>query len=611
MVKSPWLREKNESQSPCQKENPMGLKERNQGSPSEGYFDITEQHVQRYIKTEPHDEQQSVDFERDPFDLLAELLEEENVPVYLVEMPLEAPPPPSISLPDDCFLFNRRANVGITSPMASSSVSISEHLAPEPPNQSETALDTMHEMRVQSKNRSLSRRSSCSQQIKKSRRRRSRSGSAKERQCTPTGPARRNRNERKGDRATCSRKGSSNNSSSMETKRCNKSRAKSKSTSMISSDTNRNRTRSPNRACSSDRVQFRKNMSYEMRCKFEENGNVFRRGRSRSSLSNRRNGHRHSLSPIRSPSRSRREFPRYIRRYSPKRMSRWRFLSREPTNSPSRSRSRQRCSRLRHRRHSRSRSRQHCRSREHATRHSCSRSRQHCRSCEPASRHSSSRSRRHYRSREPVTLHSSRRPRQQCSREPPKRPSRSRSPSAVNETRMTDTLSPVCSAMPNEYLQASGFIHPSLGQAAPMAHKSPRPILPIITCRFGNPGPPQRHLPQMPGSVASNQMWYTQEHYTHFEYSTTTMQDGTSWQAPVYNCAGATHSTLGPHDLRHRLGSTLSLPLGPHDLRHRIQGRTEYSSFPTEQEHMAPPYSTTTFGQTGYPSQYYTNGYLL
>ncbi|XP_034659252.1 serine/arginine repetitive matrix protein 2 [Drosophila subobscura] len=604
MVKSPWLREKNESQSPCQIENPMGLKESIQGSPSEDYFDIPEQHAQRHIKTEPHDEQKSVDFERDPFDELAELLEEENVPVYLVEMPLEAPPPPSISLPDDCFLFNRRAKVEIASPIASSSASISEHLTPKP-NRSETALDPMHEVRVLSKSRTMSRRSSCSQQRKKSRRRRSRSGSSKERQCSPTRPARRNRNERKGDRATCSRKGSPKDSSSMETKRCNKSRGKipgqrnrervpSKSTSSTS-DTNRDRTRSSNRACSSDREQFRKNMSYKRlsRRKFEENGNVFRRRRSRSGSSNRRSGHGHSVSPIRSPPRSRQEFSRYIRRYSPKRMSRWRCLSREPTESPSRSRSRQRCSRLRRRRHSRSRSRQHCRSRE------------------PAARHSSSRSRRHCRSREPVTRHSSRRPRQQCSREPPKRHSRSRSSFADNETRMRDTLSPVCSAMPNENLQASGFIHPSLGQAAPMAHNSPRPILPIITSRFGNPPPPHRHLPQMPGSVASNQMWYTQTHYTHFEYSTTTMQDGTSWQAPVYHCAGATHSALGPHDLRHRLGSTRSVPWGPHDHRHRIQGRTEYSSFPTEQEHMAPPSSTTTFGQTGYPSQYFTNGYFL
>ncbi|XP_022219721.2 splicing regulatory glutamine/lysine-rich protein 1 [Drosophila obscura] len=337
MVKSPWQREENGSQSPCQIEHAMGMKESHPGSPSEDYFDITEQHAQLdegHIKTEPHDEQ-CMDFERDPFDELAELLEEENVPVYLVDMPLEAPPPPSISLSDDCFLFTRRSKVEIASPVASSPASISETLALDSPKKSETALEPIDEAHVQSKSRLHSRRSCGSPPWHPSRRRRSRSGSTKKRQCSPIRSAPRLRNDHKGDRTTCSRDGAHRKSSSMETKRCNKSRAKSpgqirrervprKSTTRISADTNRNRTRSPNRTSSNDREQFRKQMSYNRlsRRKFEEHWNAFGRRRSRSGSSNRRPLRRDSLSPIRSPHRGRREFPRYIRRYSPKRLSR-------------------------------------------------------------------------------------------------------------------------------------------------------------------------------------------------------------------------------------------------------------------------------------------------
>ncbi|XP_026848198.1 serine/arginine repetitive matrix protein 1 [Drosophila persimilis] len=579
MVKSPWKREENGSQSPCRIKSSMSMEESKPQSPGEDHFDTTEQHAQLdegQIKTEPDDDQ-SVESERDPFDELAELLEEENVPVYLVQMPLVAPPPPSITLPDDCFLFTRRTKVEIASAVPSSSSSVNECL--DSPHQRAAGLAPIE---VHSQKKSRSRRG------------RSRSGGSSNRQESNQGRSlirslssvgHRNRQkppEHREDRTTSSRKGARSNSSSMETKKCKMSRGRSpgkikkrNSTSRISTETDRGRTRSPNGTSSSDREHFRKKMSYQRlsRRKFAENGHVFGRRRSRSGSPNRRHWRRDSFSPIISPQRIRREFrPRQIRRYSPKRLSGQRCLSREPTKSPSRCRSRQSG-----------------RSYQHPQRRSRSGTRQYRLSREPPIRHSRSRSRQH-----------------RLSREPPIRHSRSRSHSAVNKTRMNDNVSPVCSAGSIEIFQPSDCTLPPLGPVEPMAYNSPRPILPIVTSRFENPVTPSpvtpyRHLPQMP--AASNHMWYTQTHYTHFQYSTTTMQDGPNWQAPVYGYGDAPPPALGPHDLRHRLGSTRSLPLGPCDLRHRIQGRPE-CFFPTE--NTASPYNVAP-GQTVY--QYYPNGY--
>ncbi|EDW40052.1 GL18102 [Drosophila persimilis] len=153
MVKSPWKREENGSQSPCRIKSSMSMEESKPQSPGEDHFDTTEQHAQLdegQIKTEPDDDQ-SVESERDPFDELAELLEEENVPVYLVQMPLVAPPPPSITLPDDCFLFTRRTKVEIASAVPSSSSSVNECL--DSPHQRAAGLAPI-EVHSQKKSRS-------------------------------------------------------------------------------------------------------------------------------------------------------------------------------------------------------------------------------------------------------------------------------------------------------------------------------------------------------------------------------------------------------------------------------------------------------------------------
>lgn len=133
---------------------------------------------------------------------------------------------------------------------------------------------------------------------------------------------------------------------------------------------------------------------------------------------------------------------------------------------------------------------------------------------------------------------------------------------------------------------------------------SPRPISPMVTLHDNRISRPKALRQYLLPTPPAPQIFYSQTHYTHLEYSPHQFPGhlpGPFDRPPqTLGPIGRPPPTLGPFDLRRRLATTRSLYyLGPSDLRHRIQDI--YASPPAFNAYAEWP--------TGYPEQHPPSGY--